>query len=267
MQRFKLALAVSIAVMCLSGCGAALPKISEEDYKLISDYSAALLLKYDVSNHSRLVDTKTFRETYEAAVASYENAKAGYEADILAKEEERKREAELQARLNDENSSELTSGEGSAERNDGTGGAEVVDNQPIADFLGCSGFSIDYADYKIADSFPDGSDDWFFTMDATTGNDLLIVCFDVKNLSDSDAELNVFEKNATFKISVNGEGYKSSCKTMLEDDLSEFKGMFGGKESKKLVLILEIKEGTEVSDIRLNVKIPSGGSINKILCH
>lgn len=253
---------VFILAFSFAGC-ASYPDISEADNELISEYSVSLLLKYDSENHSRLVDTSEFLNSYYEALRIREEGQNAYENQLKQEEEDRINETLMQEQLNASgNDTSLDSN-----KTDEYDGATITDNSgvtvSIESLLGCDNFSIIYTGYDIVDSYPEGSTDFFFSMDATEGNKLLVVKFDVTNLGEA-SELNIFGTGAKFKLNINKEGMSSVYKTMLEDDLSEYLGSFNSGEKKKLVLIYEIPEDKAINSISLGIS-SSKGSVEKAL--
>lgn len=270
-KRIAITAIIAMAVTTLAGC-ASIPDMTDEQTELVSEYATALLLKYDKENHSRLVDTSSFMNSYVAAMQLYNATKEKYESEqaaIIQDEAERREEVQNQTTANEEYNKEAeegTEGEPIPVYNDGTGGATVVSATSVSDYLGAGDFSFDYTGYRLMKSYPEnGSSDVYFVIDATKGNDLLVVYFDVTNNSNGKAKLDVFNKEAVFRLSVNGSGEKTTFKTMLEDDLSEYLGEFGANETKQLVLLLEVKEGTEVNNLSMSIALPGKDSIKKIL--
>lgn len=247
-------------ILLLSGCGT-MQDLTEEQEKLVSEYSVALLLKYDAENHSRLVNTESFLNRYYTAKQVYEEGKAAYYAQKEAEEAQRRAEAEAMEAANEP--SEESSG--IEEPDDkGTGGATVIDNRSIESFLGLDGFSIVYGGFDLLDSYPEDSTDYFFSMDATPGKKLLITYFNVENTRDSENKLNIFGIAPSIKMSVNQEGYKSIYASMLEDDLSMFSGSFSPNERKRLVLVYEVKKDTVVDTIDISLTL-NGENLKKNL--
>ena len=52
-----------VAAMLVTGCGAVVPDLTQEETDLISEYAVGVLLKYDKNHGSRLVDTSEYEET------------------------------------------------------------------------------------------------------------------------------------------------------------------------------------------------------------
>ena len=267
-KRFVVMISILLAaLMTLSAC-VSLPDLNEEENEMVSEYAASLLLKYDSDNHSRLVDTSEFMKQYETAVKVREDGIRAYEAAKQKEEDDRRKEAEAQEALNNRSDSDSASSSNGSSGGDGSGGATVVDNSEpvvtIEEFLNATNYSIEYAEYRLLDSYPEESTDYFFSMDATSGNKLMVIFFNVTN-NGSASQLNVYAEGVTFKVNVNGQGYKSVYKTMLQDDLSEYLGDFAAGESRRLVLIYEVPTGTTISSLSLMVSSNSRGSTTENL--
>ena len=252
------------ATLLFTGC-ASYPDLTEEENELVSEYAVSLLLKYDSENHSRLVDTSEFLNKYNTALTNREEAKRAYEAARQLEEETRRQEAEAQEQANAGSaSSSSSSSSGSQSGNDGTGGATVIDSSEptvsLEQFLNCNDFSIKYAGYMLTDSYPQGSTDYFFAMDATQGNTLMVVSFNVTN-NGSAQQLNIYAEAASFKLNVNNQGYKTVFPAMLEDEMSNFLGDFSSGETKKLILIYEVPDDTSVSSLSMMVSTKAKGAI------
>jgi len=250
------------ATLLFAGC-ADYPDLTEEENEMVSEYAVSLLLKYDKDNHSRLVDTSEFLNKYNTALQERESARLAYEAAKQLEEETRRKEAQEQEAANGGYTSQPVSPSG-----DGTGGATVIDSSEsvmsVEQFLDAEDFSIDYAGIALLDSYPEGSTDYFFSMDATTGNKLLVMSFNVTNNGPAQ-QLNIYAQGVTFKVNINGQGYKSVYKTMLADDMSEYLDNFNAGETKKLVLIYEVPAGTNIESLSLMATSHSKGSTTRVL--
>lgn len=265
MKRGYISIVISLTAMLFLTACASIPEMEPEEEEMVTEYAASLLLKYDSENHSRLVPVDNYISAYDTAKRIHDDAEEKYYADLKAEEEQRKMEAKAQEELNNKASESDTVFIEDGEEQKEVSGTPVVDARSIADILGAKDFSIEYSDFEVVDSYPDGVEDVFFSMDATSGNQLLVVGFNVTNLSSQDNELDVFNVDPTFKLSVNGGKYSSVFKTfILEDDLSLFLGNFSANQTQRLVLVTEIPKGTSVDSLGLRVTVGSD-SITKIL--
>lgn len=231
--------------MLLGGC-ASMPKLSEEENKMVSEYAASLLLKYDSENHTRLVDTTQFLDSYQTALNAREESIKAYENMLEQKANE---EAELENQPNF-STPEIEETEVS---HDGTGGAEIISEpkQSLGEYLNADGFTINYAGNYTCKQYPEDSS---MPASASPGKDLLVVSFNV--MSSTDSALDIFSKNATFKVSVNGGSYITNNMTILDNDLSQFIGSIPSGSSQSLILLFEVKQGTVVSSLKMSVSTP-----------
>ena len=258
---------MSLLLLTFAGCGS-IPDMTEEQEEMVSEYAVSLLLKYDAANHSRLVNVDSVIASYEAAKRLHDQAEEEYYRRIEEEENKRREEAQNQEDKNSEYSQNTPSsdssgngrggssdGEGGSGRNDGFGGAVVVDNASIEDFLGLSGFGFVYAGFDIMNDYPEDSMDFVPYISASEGGDLCVVYFNVTNMSSDTNTLDILNMvpMTYFKLAINGDSFHSVLRTLLEDDMAVYEGTFAAGETKRLVLIAEVREGTQISSVNLRI--------------
>ena len=258
--------AFACLLVCLSisltGC-ASLPELTKEQDQMVTEYAAGLLLKYDAENHSRLVDTSEFMEEYNAAVTAYEDAKNRYYQALREEEEKRIREMEAQKEANSQSTIiDLEEGDSAG----GTVDAPVVNyNASIAEYLGLPGVSIEFGGVDLLDSYPEEGEDFYMSMEATPGTKLMVVYFNVINNSGSDIDVDIMNKKAAFRFVVNGDLNVKKLETLLEDDLSTFKGTLTSGQNVRCVLVTEIPEDISVNSLNMTMKLDGMNSATKTL--
>lgn len=238
-----------IAALSLSACGAKLD-LSEEEMERVVNYAANVLEKHNALQRGTLADVS---DTSLAILLE--------EQDIMAAEEARKaaeREKRKQKEAEDQESSEGSEG------NENTSpliDPNAIEYKSLAEMLGIEGFSIDYAGYDIKDSYPESvsDNDLMFGINAGNGDTLLILKFNVRNLSSEPAHCSVLEKNPSFKLKINGDRH-SFLTTLLMDDLATFDEDMEGGEVKEAVLIAEIStsRAASIETLVLMLKGPEG---------
>lgn len=234
--------AVFCAAVSLMGCGSAIPDMTEEETHIISEYAANLLLKYDKNYEVKVVDTTAYHEELKR------QEEAARKAEEAAAKEAAKQEEEA------------------AEKNGGgsSGGAEIQTVSSIEEFYGLSGVQIQYGGFGVYESYPEQTEgeDLFFALGSTYGKKLLVLFFDVTNISGAETEVNLFDLNPKIKISVNGGAYQNPLFTMLPDELTAYKGMLGADETVRTVIVTEIPESESeaVSTIALTLKNEEGSA-------
>lgn len=233
---------ITAAAIFMTGCGSNIPDMTEEQNAQIVEYAAGLLLKYDENYHSRLVE---------------EESEAAPEQETETPEREPEKEEEAAQQEQQETTPVV----------DKSQDVGTVSHKSVEEFYGIDGVSITYAGYELKDMYPDSpdSDDLFFAMNATSGCKLLVLNFDVANISGGDLNLDMLSLNTKFKVSVNGETPKYALTTMLMDDLSSYVGTIAAGASERLVLVSEIPEdkAASIQTISLNMKnVSEDGTIS-----
>ncbi len=211
-----MAIALS-AVFCLSGCQmSTIPEMTEEQTGLVAQYAANLIL--------------TNNKKHDTGIAT----QAEIEKDEAKRERQRLREEAKKAANETEKSGETSVAEGIP---------AVIENADLAQFLGFQDIVITYQGNEICDSYSDDeSEDSFFAMNATEGNQLLVLKFNIQNNSTEDKETDILNQYPLFRISVNGGEYKNALTTLLLNDLSTFKDTLAAGESKEEVLVIQISD-------------------------
>lgn len=224
MKKIFTYLIICISSIMLCGC-TEYPTMKQADADLVAEYAAGLLLEHSQVAGNRLMDVE------EALLVLEEEKQEQTEKEP---EEELKEEPEI-----------LPEEPENVEQPD----TPVIDNTeiteetiyPINDVMGVDLLTVQFNGYEIKDSYPDGSGA-FFALDAGEGNKLLVAKIILTNNTDSSVDINMLDNNVSFKVSLDGTGYKFALSTMLLDDLSTYTGTLGAGSSTELVLISEWNE-------------------------
>ena len=210
------------------GCGSDLPNLKDEHVEIIGEYAASLLVRYDASNKSRLVDVSLIEETTE------EN-----------KTEETK-EVSKSGMSPVEDTPIINKGDNNVEPN--------ISLEEILQFP--EGATISFLEDAIMKSYPkDGEGDIAFGVDAVEGKELLVLTFSVNNQSQVDQTIDILSKSADFKINVNNQITRSTLPTLLIDDLSNYMEILPAGTDKKLVLITELNQNAFDNISSLSLKV------------
>lgn len=217
------------AAVLLTGCGS-MPDLTQEETELISEYAVGILLKYDTSNSRRLMDT-----------SAYDNEAS--ETDETAEEVAAQPEEE-QSEVEPADDTEII---------DVSQDEETVVEIPstIESYYGIQDVVFQYNGYELADSYPSSveGEDLFFTLDATEGNELLVLKFLATNTSGSDITLNMIDYGAKFRISVNGEKSQGALATMLLNDMQTYDEVLPADSTVELISIAEVPQGISIDSI------------------
>lgn len=215
-----------LAAALLSGCGAVMPNLTQEETDLITEYAVNVLLKYDKHNKSRLVDTTAYDTVAE---------------EVTEEIPEEIPEEEVQQE-NPANDTEVI---------DVSQDVETAPPSTIEEYYGIDDITFQYLGYDLMQTYPESADgeNMFFSMDATEGSQLLVIRFMATNVSSTDKALNMIECGAKFRVSVNGGAAKSVLTTMLLDDLQSYNDVIPAGYSVELVSIVEVPQSESVGTI------------------
>ena len=221
----KLSLVFMMAAsLCMTACGSTIPEMTEEQNAQVVEYAAGLLLKYDENYHGRLVEVPEEEPVEEQPVE-----------EIVEQQPEIPEETEETEAQPEEEVREETPVVDISE--------EAVVYSSIEEFYGIEGISINYTGYELKDIYPDSNEEeMFFAMSATEGCKLVVLGFDVANISGQDQNVDMLSLGSKFKVSVNGGTPRYALTTMLTNDLASYMGTITAGASEHLVLVVELPE-------------------------
>ena len=238
MKRIRIFVVVlsSCLALMLSGCASAIPELTADEQNMVTQYMADLLLKYDANYQDSLLEEE------ELAIALEEQR---------AKEEAAKLEAEEQERLEQEKIEESKPDE---IETDVTPSYAAVDS--MADASNLTGVEFDYLGYDIVSQYPDAAEgELVFAMTPTEGNELLIIRFQLSNVSGSDCEI---QTGTSYAVKINHGSYAPALTTLIENDLSTIGTVLPVESGKEVVLISEVPAGTQIDSMILYVRAQDG---------
>ena len=240
-KKIVAALLAGIA-LTMAGCGNAIPEMTDDQLQAVGEYTAMLLLSYDVNYRSRLVDVETLIS---------EEAGEPFNQEVP---QETPAPVETPAPENvgmdptvDTPVVDLTGGQGYEEQN----------AISLEEALGLSGQMIlSYTGHEIVDSYPqNASPEEYFTVDAEDGNKLLVLRFTLQNIGEGTETADTRRQNLVVRVSVNG--ISSMClTTLLENDLMLYREGLNPGESREVVILAEFETQSlwDVASIEINVK-------------
>lgn len=231
-------LTIGVAGFCLTGCGNAIPEMTEQQQELVVEFAAGELLKFDQAHATRLVPLEMIQEEEDQEEMSTPEENAEPSADEANENEEH--------------------GEDGIPADD----AVVIDQtqealpESIDEFLGLTGVSITYTGHELTDSYPpEAADEVYFFMSATENNKLLVLKFQVENTTGGDMELDFAHSQTRYKIVVNGTE-QNALTTMLLNDMAYYEGTLAAGESIELVLVGEVsnEQADQITSLELTMK-------------
>ena len=227
--------AVLLSAALLTGCGNEIPEMSQQQQELFVEYAVGKTLKYDKNHESRLVELTLEEETGQVPAEEEVSQPAPPEEEGSTQQEQ------TEADVDD------------VEIIDNTDG--VVTNPTIEEFLGLDSVKFTYTGYETVSTYPEQEGELFFAMDATEGNQLVVLKFLAENISGGETALDIMQSNTRFKIAINGTE-KNALTTLLLNDLAYYQGTLAPGEGTELVLVCEVPSGqvNEITTLGLTMK-------------
>lgn len=212
MRRVKLLMttAVLMSAMMMGGCGEEAYTLTESEEKLIVDYSAHVVAKYN---------------TYQKEGLAYVWPEKVQEDEPETKPVES--EEETVAEVPD------TTGSGSSE--------EIVYAEnavTLNEIFGKPGISLSYLGAKLADSYEDS----YYSMYPDAGKRYLVLGIDVKNESSAPVDVDYVSDMAKFRVTLNGGIKATSEITLLLQDFSSFDAILDAGETRETILMFQIPD-------------------------
>lgn len=236
--------AVGLAAMLLTGCAGQV-ELSEADNARVAQYAANLVLKYDNNYKERLLSEQEMEEAKEKLRIAAEK-EAELEALIAAGEEQ-------EQDTNGENAEEAAEG--------GKEAVEQVAVYALQEVLNLEGFEIANAGYSIVEEYPENLDtDNGVAVDvrASSGNRLLVMKYQITNTTQEPLECDLFSKDISANVVINGSTKADSMVTMLLNDLGTLKEVIEPGIAYEAVQVFEIPESAaNIEQMQFNMTIGS----------
>lgn len=219
-------LTAAVLSVGLTGCGKnAIPDMTDEQVKMISEYVAVTMMKYDANHRSRLVDLP--QEDKKPNVPSEPSA------------------------------TEPPSGMGPVDDTPVKDPAATENPYTMEEVLGLpDGVTLAYTGHRLCDVYPDAVENGFFSLGAAKGKKLLVLSFTINNASDQEQRIDLLTSGTAFRVAVNEGRSKRALSSGLPEELTTYSGMIPANSGVETVVLLEVDEETasNMQSISLNVK-------------
>lgn len=239
---------------CLTGCGNAIPEMTEEETRMVEEYAAQLILKYD-HNYQPSVLTEQQK--------AVEIAKLEQKAQVQKKIEEDKKKQQENAQA------EAADNADDSGSNTGSQVSEPLPDTDIDEFLELGPLSVEYSGYRILKSYPEAAEanDWQGITMATGNNMLIVFEYTITNTGVEDSVLDMTKRDVRYGFKLNDSLNKAPLTTLLLNDFTNYRDTILAGESKTAVLIVEVSPETaeNLQSVQMNLKYNGGKGSLKLL--
>lgn len=211
----RLLAVLSAALFLFGGCGTQLYEMTEEEEDLVVQGAAYMLSKYNI-----------------------------YQKDGMNSAPPQEEESEASADSPSGSSGDDTQQTGAQSGTGGGGSDSPAQMISLAESIGYADqLSVSYDGYSLMDVYQEGT---YFSLSAAGGKTFVVMRFTIRNQTDSDMEIDNFDKGYQFYCSFDGAQRVPEKESFIADSLASFEGKIAAGKSAGAVLIFEItKEQAE----------------------
>jgi hypothetical protein len=219
---------LGIILLCggiLTGC-TQLVDLSDQESDVVAEYIAGTYLKHSGYENALIYTEK--EETLDVTQVSSGIKPVQDETEPVKPE-------------NNQNTTNSTSGNN-------------VGNTNINEVIGTEDFEITYTDFDLLDSYPSTIGDEYFNLEPSTGNQLLLLRFTVKNKTNKAKNFNLINQKLVYTLSnQSGDTYLPMI-TLLTDDIQFINVDIAAGEIYNAVVVYDVPKDVNTTDIRLEIK-------------
>ncbi len=242
-------------------------ELTDEESKLIAEYAAELLIKYD-----RNIDSKYYNDEYsdmtpigDVSTEAVEetSTQAGTDATTEAT-------TEMTTEVADVGDDEDTEGAGDDSEQAGVINSNVSTTEDVsgivadadksydlATLLQEPNVSIKYDYYMVLDEYPSYTQDgMFITVEAPAGYKLLVLKFKIENKTNEEQTIDLYNKDVGYRIIVDDSKSAKPMLTILIDDLYTYQASVDASMYNEAVLLFQISDGiaNNIQDLKLKAE-------------
>ena len=235
MRRIGCLLVIVMMMAGLAGCGR---ELSTEENRVIAEYAADLLLKYDKDYQSKYMNTENEPDT----TATTESQTGEVSTEVTTEAASDPTAAENTTEVGSEEPMLPPSDDGSV--------------QDIAEIAGVDGISIQYNRCMFLDRYPSiDQDGAFIYLEADKGYKLVVVKFDITNKTSEDKMVDLLNTDLSYRLVMNQSKSAKPMLTILMDDLGTFSATMPADSEQSAVLVFQMAEGLVDKIERLDIRV------------
>ena len=242
MKKYIVAAVFAVTVLCMTGCSTSIIPLSDLQRKEVSLYIADKLLEYD-KNYSK--NELVYIDITKATPLPEESA-APLPENIVTSAPQTPVPAAPDKPQADTNNL-VMSGEPS-------GGQDADTKEDVLDwneYFTTEKWKISYSSYNLYKTYPGNSD--VFEINASKGKRLLVLFFDVKNLTDEKVKINLAKRKLKYKLYIGDECFEPELALLEDGGLLYLDTSVVAGKSKKTELVFEVPKDIKLTNMRLDV--------------
>lgn len=237
---------VILSLFCV-GCTKTI-ELTDEESQLVAEYAAELLLKYD-----RNYDYKFYESKEDIVLTTEEVTTEEFTTEV---EETTEEVVEDTTEVAPDDTEEVTTEEVVSVPD-----TEIIPGGEfdVASFAGVENVSIKYNYYMLADRYPSyDQEGMYIEIEAPEGYKLLVVKFNIENLTGDSQYIDLYSKELSYNIIVNDSKTAKQMLTILIDDLYTYQADIAGDSLEEAVLLFQVSDSVAESITNLKLQVTYG---------
>lgn len=230
-KKICLALVMTVATILLVGCSST-KSLKEENNAIIAQYIAGSVLKYDTNYKDGLV------YAYQRPTEKDKS-----DAVVVSSQETETTSNNTNDDVKEADSTTTTSVEKAEEK---------VEYCSLSEVFGKKNIKINYKSYATAQSYSGAYSDEAFSVEAKSGNQLIILEFKLKNEGSKKQSLNFIRSGISYELQTDKEVYYPIL-SIVSNDLQYFSTSIEAGKTKSAVLIFEVPKKVDVKYSTLTI--------------
>lgn len=244
MKKLWCLLAISTMTFALTGCGT---DLTEQETRIIGEYAADLLLKYDVNYQERLSED-TQEDVATEATETTEATEATTEAATDTQD--------VPDTETEQNADTTENTESSSSEDDSVVPTVSGNTSNIAAIVGLEGISVQYNRCMFLDRYPSlDQDGAFIYLEAEPGYKLVVLKFDIINNTNEDKMVDLLDSGLDYRLVLNETKAAKPMLTILTDDLGTYKAVVPADTEQSAVLVFQMSDGLVDNIQSLNLRV------------
>ncbi|MFV0465607.1 MAG: hypothetical protein ACK5ML_05980 [Lachnospiraceae bacterium] len=228
---------LSLTVLLLTGCGTEMYVLSPEKEQAVISYAAYATVK-------QFKYAEPVTETGTSSEQEVQDPDTNTELDVTTE----------QIDVTELDDTELTS--------DTELPADTQAPVSLTDALGLKDRNIDVS-FGGAERMKSYSDQNYFSMDADSGTQFLVLHITITNSSEQVEKIDLLSQNPVFRVVTEDGSSRTAMKTILVNDLSTYQGELQPGISEETVLLFQIPDTIEQTD-RLALQVTINGATKTV---
>ena len=222
---------MSVSIMLLSACSST-KTLKDENNAIVAQYIAGSVLKFDKYYSDGLV---------------YPYQRPSSDNNVVAEPVQMVQTASVNKKEDTINNDKVINNDNSKKQED-----TKETYSELSDIYQNKNLTVDFKKFTTTSSYSGDYSEQAFNVEAKSGNQLVILEFNIKNNSKKKQTVNLVRSGISYELKVGDEVYYPIL-SIVSNDIQYFSSTIAAGKSKNAVLIFELPQKTKINNTTLTV--------------